>query len=159
MTATVARVTTIEPRLPVVMPARHTSVEVVEFDAEVVVLDTRSRQVHLLGALAALVFDSCDGRTTVASLVVEIAEYSADDEAAVADAIARALHELGQLGLLVGTESAMPPPCVGCGGVNTNVDRPSFPQRLLRQFGRRPAEPDPHHPRVHHSDHLHPHDG
>jgi PqqD family protein of HPr-rel-A system len=128
-------VTAIDARLPVVMPARHTSVEVVEFDAEVVVLDTRSRQVHLLGALAALVFDSCDGHTTVDSLIAEITEYSADDDAVVADAIARALAELGGLGLLEGTEPAVPPPCVGCGGVTAPPARRMLKRRIFGQPG------------------------
>jgi hypothetical protein len=117
-----------------VLPARSTSVEVVEFDAEVVVLETQSRQVHLLGALASLVFDSCDGRTTGESLVAEIAEWSTDDVATITAAVAAALAELGRLGLLAGTKPAVPPPCVGCGGTATPAGR-----RVSRRLRRRPT--------------------
>ncbi len=101
-----------------VLPRWHDGVEVAEFETELVVLETRSRQVHLLGPLASLVFDACDGSTRVDELVDEIAEWRPDERDSIAGAVTATLLELGGLGLLEGIEPAPPPPpCVGCGRV------------------------------------------
>lgn len=118
---------------PVVLPRRHPAVEVAEFETEIVVLEPRTEQVHLLGPLASLVFDACDGSTTVDELVAEIADWTSDDRASIEAAVATTLRELGGLGMLEGIEPAPPPPCVGC----------SRPAEIAaprgRSFWRRPA--------------------
>jgi Coenzyme PQQ synthesis protein D (PqqD) len=111
-----------------VLPARHEATEVAEFETELVVFEVRSGQVHLLGPLASLVFDSCDGTTTIESLVQEIGAWSDDDAATIAAAVGATLTDLTRLGLLAGTEAAVAPPCVGCG--RTSV----MPERDRRQW-------------------------
>lgn len=101
--------------LPERWPLRHSDVEVAEFDTEFVVFDPRSRMAHHLVREHALVFESCDGRSSAELLIrglVEAGHGSAEEVAAV---LADALSDLSALGLLEGTEPPAPPPCVGCG--------------------------------------------
>lgn len=102
--------------LPEVMPARHPTLEIAEFETEFVVFDPRSDRVHLLEGLDAVVFDACDGASAPAGLVTDLVEIAGLDADQAEAAVARSLVELVVLGLLAGTEHQGPPPCVGCGG-------------------------------------------
>ncbi len=96
------------------LPARNPATEVAEFDTEIVVLETHSRQVHLLGPMASVVFDACGRDGSVDALVAEVAEWSTEDVDTIRSAIEATLADLARLGLLEGTQYVPPPPCVGC---------------------------------------------
>lgn len=55
------------------LPERKADLEIAEFATEFVVFEPRCSEVHQLGGLTAIVFDACDGSTTVDALAEEIA--------------------------------------------------------------------------------------
>jgi hypothetical protein len=98
-----------------VLPHRHPDVEVAEFGAEYVVLAADAKQMHRLQGFSAVVFDVCDGSTTVGALVAEVVDAGLGDaESGIAE-VRRVLEELADLGLLEGTSPAKAPPCLDCG--------------------------------------------
>jgi hypothetical protein len=75
-------------KLPV---ARDEGLLVEQVGDETVVFDADSKEAHCLSALAAVVFDSCDGRTTVDELVTIASERLGEpvDDERVLDALAQ----------------------------------------------------------------------
>lgn len=55
------------------LPARNPDLEIAEFETEFVVFEPRCSEVHELGGLTAVVFDACDGATSIEALAAEIA--------------------------------------------------------------------------------------
>lgn len=83
-------------------PAAVDGVETAIFDGEAVLFRESSSTIHRLGAVAGAVWVCCDGGTTVAEMVTDLAEAFS----ATTDEMSRQVHDaLGQLadeGLLVG---------------------------------------------------------
>ena len=97
------------------MPLPHPELEIAEFDTELVVLDPRVDRVHHVVGLIAVVFDACDGTTTVEQLAAELADALAISPADADGQVRAALGVLGGNGLLEGTDPPEePPPCLGC---------------------------------------------
>jgi hypothetical protein len=82
------------------MPRKRDEVMVAEFDTESVVLVPEIRKAHHLDEGLSLVLDSCDGSTTTADVINEIAEATGDSPEAVADWLGNALGQLGALDML-----------------------------------------------------------
>lgn len=120
-----------------ILPRRHPVLEVAEFPVEQVVFDPRSNRVHHVRDLAAVVFDACDGVTSVAALAEEIAEATAGDHEAIVGNVRLVLQAFAVEGLLEGTEpEPAPPPCLGC--EETSGGRPGRGVRsALHRFGAR----------------------
>ncbi len=91
------------------LPLRNPDTLVAVFDDAYVVFDPRCGEVHLLGAMSAVVFDACDG-TPRSVLVDEITSILGVDEAAAVDTIDHQLTEFGRTGLLLGTSPMRRPP-------------------------------------------------
>jgi hypothetical protein len=83
-------------------PAAVQGVEVAVFDGEVVLFDEAAAMLHRLGAIAGAVWLSCDGSTSVATLVDELAEMFALDPAEASRIVHATLETLADEGLLAG---------------------------------------------------------
>jgi len=88
------------PKLPVVLPRKRPDVMVADFEAQLVVLVPDERQAHHLDEGLSLVLDSCDGVTTSATLVAEVAEATGSDAGIVASWLAESLATLDALNML-----------------------------------------------------------
>lgn len=86
--------------LPATMPRKRDQVMVADFDTELVVLVPEDRRSHHLDEGLSLVLDACDGMTTTASLVAEVAEATGADTVQVEAWLRDALHQLRQLDIL-----------------------------------------------------------
>ncbi|MBU6315418.1 MAG: PqqD family peptide modification chaperone [Acidobacteria bacterium] len=95
------RVIRISDPLPAVLPKRRKGLEVAEFEAELVVLDTASKQAHHLDGLASIVFDACDGRTRSQELIRQVAEATGSEPTAVASEVTELWRSFVRLGLVV----------------------------------------------------------
>jgi hypothetical protein len=93
--------------LPVLMPRKRADVMVADFDTELVVLVPDERQAHHLDVGLSLVLDSCDGATSTASVVAEVALGTGSPVDAVESWLAETLVTLGRLNVL---EPADPEP-------------------------------------------------
>ncbi len=105
-----------------VMPLRDLQLEIAEFGDTTVVYDHRTNSVHLLEALAAVLFDACDGATVRSVLAEEISAALAQPAATVAEQIDVTVANFAGLGLLDGFEPTVEPPCLGCSGSFTSAD-------------------------------------
>jgi hypothetical protein len=90
-----------------VLPRRTDGLEVAEFGSELVVLDLRCRQVHLLDGATAVVFDACDGVTSATELQQEFVKVLSLDPDAADLMVGVALDALRGSYLLTGHD---PPP-------------------------------------------------
>lgn len=108
--------------LPERLPGRRDHLEVAEFDSEFVVFDAATSSVHLIGGVPAVVFDACDGETTVESLIGEFAECGLGTREEAVTAILDAYISLIGLAVLDGVDPADGPPCLGCFGASANPD-------------------------------------
>lgn len=94
-------------QLPDVMPSKRDDVMVAEFDTELVVLVAGERMAHHLDEGLSLVLDSCDGETSTASVISEVAAATGDSTDAVEEWLNHALGQLESLDMLgQGTELA-----------------------------------------------------
>lgn len=84
------------------LPLRAEGLEVAEFGTQLVVLDLRHHEVHLLDGAAAVVFDACDGTTAVAELQQEFVKVLSVDPGVAAGLIDDALVTLAASYLLSG---------------------------------------------------------
>ena len=96
------------------MPARNAVIEIAEFDDGTVVFDPRVSVVHLLEDLPAVIFDACDGMTSIDEFVVELSEALGATTANAREHVEVSLRSFADLGLLDGTEPEVEPPCIGC---------------------------------------------
>ncbi|MBN2309547.1 MAG: PqqD family protein [Candidatus Hydrogenedentes bacterium] len=89
------------------LPRKRAGVQVQEFGGEVVLFDEDGRRVHVLNATAQAIWRSCDGVTTLESLVGELAAaFSGVDDGTLRADIAATLERFRAEGLL---ESAAAP--------------------------------------------------
>lgn len=96
------------------LPHRSADVDVADFGLEFVVFDPRNSMVHLLSEWMAVVFDACDGACTQAELATQAAAYWHGDVDESQRRVEEAVQAFWNLGLLVGAEPMIPPPCLGC---------------------------------------------
>jgi hypothetical protein len=83
--------------LPALMPRRRADVVVADFDTELVVLVPDERVAHHLDEGLSLVLDSCDGTTSTASVVAEVALGTGTAVDAVESWLAQTLTTLARL--------------------------------------------------------------
>lgn len=86
--------------LPDVLPRRRTDLMTADFETELVVLVPDRRRVLHLDEGLSIVLDSCDGETTAASLVEEVATATGDTAGQVERWLSDALDRLDDLALL-----------------------------------------------------------
>lgn len=72
------------------------------FEGEAVVFRAATRSIHRLNATAGAVWVCCDGETTVASMIDELAGVFGVDAAEARPQVLEALDQLAELGLLGG---------------------------------------------------------
>lgn len=95
---------------PLMPRARREGLIVEELDDEVLVYDLNTNKAHCLNRTSALVWQCCDGRTTVAEAARRLAQEA--EVAADEDVVWLALRQLSRYGLLQRCE-AMPAPKAG----------------------------------------------
>ena len=83
-------------------PQAIANVEVAVFDGEAVLFDEAAQMVHRLNAVAAATWISCDGETTIAEMITELAEVFDASATVVSEQIQQALHLFVGEGLLLG---------------------------------------------------------
>lgn len=83
-------------------PQAVDDVEVAVFEGEAVLFHESASMVHHLGAVAGAVWMCCDGRTTVASMVDELADVFGTTTAEVEPAVHESLERFADEGLLAG---------------------------------------------------------
>jgi hypothetical protein len=81
-------------------PRRSRGLAAVELDGDLVVYDPADQVLHVLNPAAALVWDRCDGTTTVAEIVAELSRWVARPATDLAGEIAAAVADLRHLGLV-----------------------------------------------------------
>lgn len=86
--------------LPALMPRKRADVMVADFDTELVVLVPDERQAHHLDVGLSLVLDSCDGVTSAAAVVAEVALATGSPVDAVESWLADTLDTLARLNVL-----------------------------------------------------------
>ncbi len=86
--------------LPALMPRKRADVMVADFDTELVVLVPDERQAHHLDVGLSLVLDSCDGATSTAAVVAEVALGTGTAVDAVESWLAETLATLERLNVL-----------------------------------------------------------
>ncbi len=91
------------------LPLRNPETLVAGFDDAYVVFDPRCGEVHLLGAMSAVVFDACDGSPR-SELIEELTSELGIDELAAEAAVEKHLAEFERMGLLIETTAAERPP-------------------------------------------------
>ena len=89
--------------LPALMPRKRADVMVADFDTELVVLVPDERQAHHLVVGLSLVLDSCDGVTSTAAVVAEVALGTGTAVDAVESWLAETLVTLDRLNVLEST--------------------------------------------------------
>ena len=89
--------------LPALMPRKRADVMVADFDTELVVLVPDERQAHHLDVGLSLVLDSCDGVTSTAAVVAEVALGTGTAVDAVESWLAETLVTLDRLNVLEST--------------------------------------------------------
>jgi PqqD family protein of HPr-rel-A system len=85
-----------------VAPRARADLTVVDIDGEAVAYDPVARDLHHLNHSAALVFELCDGRTTIAEMTGAISEAYEMDPRDLEKQIRPLLRQLRQVGLLEG---------------------------------------------------------
>lgn len=86
--------------LPTTMPRKRVDVMVADFDTEVVVLVPEERLAHHLDVGLSLVLESCDGATSTAAVVAEVALGTGEAIDAVESWLADTLATLDRLNVL-----------------------------------------------------------
>jgi hypothetical protein len=97
--------TVVAPFRSEVRPSGITDVELAVFEGEAVLFDVQASMVHHLNAVAGATWLCCDGETSVAEMIDELAEIFSItgqvDVEALADAVRDSLEQFAAQGLLV----------------------------------------------------------
>ena len=86
-------------------PRARADLTVVDIDGEAVAYDPVARDLHHLNHSAALVFELCDGRTTIAEMTEAIGEAYEMDPRGLEEQIRPLLRQLRDVGLLEGKKA------------------------------------------------------
>jgi hypothetical protein len=89
------------------------------FEGEAVVFREATKSIHRLNASAAAVWVCCDGETTVADMVAELADVFATGTDETGQVVLEALGQLAVLGLLAGTDA---PPSISITGIEEQLE-------------------------------------
>ena len=89
------------------VPARHEGASVVRLDDNLAVYDDVGQLMILLNSSAGAVWNLCDGSTTVAAMVRELAEMYPDEAPVIGDDVRGTLRKLAELGLVEQGEEAL----------------------------------------------------
>lgn len=82
------------------VPVRREGASAVELDDNLAVYDEVGQLMILLNSSAGAVWNLCDGSTTVAAMVRELAETYPDDASVIGDDVRETLRKLAELGLV-----------------------------------------------------------
>jgi hypothetical protein len=89
------------------------------FEGEAVVFREATKSIHRLNASAAAVWVCCDGETTVADMVDELADVFAISAHETERTVLEALGQLAEVGLLADTDA---PPSITITGIEEQLD-------------------------------------
>lgn len=89
------------------VPVRREGASAVELDDNLAVYDEVGQLMILLNSSAGAVWNLCDGSTTVAAMVRELAETYPDDASVIGDDVRETLRKLAELGLVEQGEEAL----------------------------------------------------
>jgi hypothetical protein len=81
-------------------PKRRSDVKIRRVEGETVVLDRQGGQIHQLNSTASIIWNLCDGRSTLAEIENQMAEAFDVDRKTAAKDLAAILWQLRQLNLL-----------------------------------------------------------
>ncbi|HUE07007.1 MAG TPA: PqqD family protein [Acidimicrobiales bacterium] len=82
------------------MPLRREGASAVELDDNLAVYDDVGQLMILLNSSAGEVWNLCDGSTTVAAMIRELAEKYPDQASVIGDDVRETLRKLAELGLV-----------------------------------------------------------
>ena len=82
------------------VPVRREGASGVELDDNLAVYDDVGQLMILLNSSAEAVWNLCDGSTTVAAMIRELAEAYPDDASVIAEDVRGTLRKLAELGLV-----------------------------------------------------------
>lgn len=92
------------------VPRRRPEVVGVEVDDEAVLLVEGTRDLHALNGIGTVVWDLCDGTSTLDDIVADLAEAFGADPDVIRNDVVGLARGLGRAGLLVGVKREDPPP-------------------------------------------------
>ncbi len=95
------------------VPVRREGVSGVALDDNIAVYDDVGQLMILLNSSAGAVWNLCDGSTTVAEMVRELAEAYPDDAAIIGDDVRQTLRKLAEIGLVSEGPAATQAPVSG----------------------------------------------
>ncbi len=82
------------------VPVRREGASAVELDDNLAVYDDVGQLMILLNSSAGAVWNLCDGSTTVASMIRELAETFPDQASVIGEDVRETLRKLAELGLV-----------------------------------------------------------
>lgn len=82
------------------VPERRDAVAAAEIDGEIVLLDTATGALHVLNAVAGLVWSELDGRRDVDTIVAELSAVAGGDGGEVRRDVTNFVEQLAHSGLL-----------------------------------------------------------
>lgn len=85
-------------------PARREGAAGVELDDNVALYDDAGQLLIMLNSSAAVIWEYCDGTTTVDDMVRELTEAHPDDAAVIGEDVRQTVRKLLELGLVVDAE-------------------------------------------------------
>jgi len=86
-------------------PVRREGAAAVELDDNVALYDDVGQLLIMLNSSAAVIWEGCDGRTTVDDMVRELTAAHPDDAALIGEDVRQTVRKLIELGLVVDAES------------------------------------------------------
>ena len=89
------------------MPVRRAGASAVELDDNLAVYDEVGQLMILLTSSAGAVWTLCDGSTTVAAMVRELAEMYPDEASVIGEDVRGTLRKLAELGLVQPGQEAL----------------------------------------------------
>ena len=89
------------------IPVRREGASAVELDDNLAVYDEVGQLMILLNSSAGAVWNLCDGSTTVAAMVRDLAETYPDEASVIGDDVRETLRKLAELGLVEQGEEAL----------------------------------------------------
>ena len=89
------------------VPVRRPGASAVELDDNLAVYDDVGQLMILLNSSAGAVWNLCDGSTTVAAMVRELAETYPDEASVIGEDVRETLRKLAELGLVEHGQEAL----------------------------------------------------
>jgi Coenzyme PQQ synthesis protein D (PqqD) len=89
--------------MPAQKPKVRSDLTIVELEGEAVIYDDETRQVHYLNRTATIVFNLCDGTSTIKELSVDIADAFSRQEGEVERQVRTLIRSFREAGFLEGS--------------------------------------------------------